>query len=1110
MKPEEKDQDAATPAGSEAPSGEPSTNRTFKWMVPGGETLRALGGGPAEATPPAPAAPSPAPVAPSGRLPPPPPPPRQESTLILPDLSADGPVIFGSMAVPEANPDHYSVSGTMVLPDAPRSQGTPVGGTMVLPSGGPPPRHLDGDGDSDGVVSEAAAAAVTGGTMVLPDAGPPAAGRARPAPPTRPRVSPTPTLDPAAGRGGPGLGSRIGQYEIIRELGSGGMGTVYLARDDRLGRRVAIKVLQTGTPELTRRFIVEARATAQCSHENIVIIYEVGELQGSPFMVLEYLQGQTLATVMKKSAPLPPSRAVELIVSVVRALDCAHQQGIVHRDLKPENILLTDSGTVKVLDFGIAKVLKDERDGGASEGGAPAAAGAFQDAQRSGIVGTMSYMSPEQWGVGGEIDNRTDIWATGIILYTMLSGYHPYETLGDNPYASVAQLDVPLPRLRDAAPEIPRELADVVDRCLRKRKEERLPDAAALLRALEPFMPGRFAAGQPVQIESGPYAGLRSFQEEDAGRFFGRSREIAAMVTRIQDFPLMGAVGPSGVGKSSFVRAGVVPALKASGEKWESLVVRPGRDPVLALAALLSPMVGSSTTVQDDIGAQKELAARLRTEPGYFGTALRASARRDKQKLLLFVDQFEELYTLTVDAAARRTFTACLTGAADDPTSPVRVIVSMRSDFLDRIAEDPDFMNELAKGLFFLGPPGRDGLREAIVHPAELAGYRFETPRMVDEMLGHLESTPGALPLLQFTAAQLWETRDPQRKLLTEQSYNALGGISGALVSHADRVMGKLTAEARAMARTLFVHLVTAERTRAVRDLDELREIATDRAEMDRLVNHMVESRLLVVQTGGGGAATVEIVHESLIESWPMLRRWLDESHEDSVFLDQLRAAARQWQGKKRDTGLLWRGEAVDELARFKRRYRGELPEVQKAFMEAVFTQQARGARLRRRLLAGAGVVTVGLLAAAGVALFVIHNAQTEAEQNAVAARQAQGDAQHRLQEVEAKERERQKAEALQQVAQKEAASANTKVAMTNEELAEKNIELKDALDRARDQKEAAEDAQGKAEESAKDARTAEDKAKQLADRLEVSLKKEKERADRLNAQLGALVEALR
>jgi hypothetical protein len=418
-------------------------------------------------------------------------------------------------------------------------------------------------------------------------------------------------------------------------------------------------------------------------------------------------------------------------------------------------------------------------------------------------------------------------------------------------------------------------------------------------------------------------------------------------------------------------------------------------------------------------------------------------------------------------------------------------------------------MNELGKGLFFLGPPTADGLREAIVQPAELAGYRFETPMMVDEMIQYLESTPAALPLLQFAAAQLWEARDPRRKMLTEQSYASLGGIAGALVSHADTVIAKLTPDVQTLARGLFVQLVTAERTRAVRDMDELRETSANKAEFGRLIDHLVESRLLVVQTGSGGA-TVEIVHESLITSWPMLRRWLDESQEDSLFLEQLRQAARQWHVNKRDGGLLWGGDMVDELARFQRRYRGEMSEVMHAFSDAVFRRKEKGARRRRRLVAAAGALSVFLLAAAGVALVVIRNSQMAAEKNASDATVAKGEAQRRLQEVVTKESERKREESQKRVAQTEAATAKTEVEKTNEELAVKNVELGSALDKAKEQRQRAEGAQVVAEKNEKSAREAEDRARQSAQQLEILLKKERDRADRLNSQLGQLVERLR
>src|SRR5262245_48046042 len=218
------------------------------------------------------------------------------------------------------------------------------------------------------------------------------------------------------------LGTRIGQYEIIRMLGRGGMGDVYLARDLRLGRLVALKLLTGPQSDLGERFLVEARATARCHHENIVVIHEVGEHARLPYMVLEYLEGQTLRQWLRDRAAthgspvrVPPARAVELVLPVVRALACAHDQGIVHRDLKPENVMLTRAGMVKVLDFGVAKLVA------ASE---PGRAEPAPGADSSSLAGTRLYMAPEQATLG-LIDPRADIWAVGIMLFELVAGAHP-------------------------------------------------------------------------------------------------------------------------------------------------------------------------------------------------------------------------------------------------------------------------------------------------------------------------------------------------------------------------------------------------------------------------------------------------------------------------------------------------------------------------------------------------------------------------------------------------------------------------------------------------------------------------------------------------------------
>ncbi len=825
------------------------------------------------------------------------------------------------------------------------------------------------------------------------------------------------TSAPGTGEGGheagtlPKDGQRMNQYEIIRLIGEGGMGSVFLARDTKLGRRVAIKFLQSADPELTKRFIIEARATARVEHENIVSIYEVGEWNGSPFMVLQFLQGNGLNKLIPRGKRMPVARVVELMSPVLRALAYAHAEGIVHRDLKPDNIFVTDAGVIKVLDFGIAKVAHGEdktSDGEAKNVRAEdiqALGGDNKGMTRHGaIMGTMPYMSPEQWGNGVSIDHTTDIWAAGVIMYIMLTGKHPLDPLEGHELMVTGFLDEPTPGLKEKAPDLPADLAAVIDKCLVKDKAQRWSDALALLRALEPFQPGRFSATKTDRIEESPYAGLSSFQEEDASRFFGRNRETAAMTQRLRERPIMAVVGPSGVGKSSFVRAGVVPALKNSGENWDISVLRPGRTPLMSLANLLAQVVGTSGNIAEDISEQQAIADRLREEPGYLGTALRRQARKEKKHLLLFMDQFEELYTLVPDPKERMAFTACLSAAADDPTSPMRVVVSIRSDFLDRCVEDSHFMNELSQGLFFITAPTRDGMRDALVQPAEMAGYKFETEAIVDDMLDHLAQTSGALPLLQFTADRLWADRDPSRRVLTEKSYRNLGGISGALAAHADRVLEQVSGEQKTLVRALLLRLVTPDRTRAIVSLDDLRETLGKSGDIQGLIDQMVQARLLVVQTGGGGSgATVELVHESLIAGWPQLAKWLDEGHEDAAFLEQLRNTSRQWVAKGKDSGLLWRGEMVEEAKRFQRRFRGELPDAQKAFLKAVIDMSTRAARLKKTLYIVAATVVGIMLAAAAVALVIINESRAETRQQAIAAMAAEEKATVAAKEAEAR-----------------------------------------------------------------------------------------------------------
>jgi hypothetical protein len=533
-------------------------------------------------------------------------------------------------------------------------------------------------------------------------------------------------------------------------------------------------------------------------------------------------------------------------------------------------------------------------------------------------------------------------------------------------------------------------------------------------------------------------------------------------------------------------------------------------------------MVGTSSTLTEDLSAQQKLAERLVREPGHLGAVLRSRARRENTKILLFVDQFEELYTLVPDAAERIAFTQCLAGTADDATAPLRVVCSLRSDFLDRCSEDPQFMGELQQGLFFMMPPNRDGLRDALVQPAELAGYQFEMPAIVEDMLDHLETTPGALPLLQFAASKLWETRDSARKMLTHHSYAQMGGIAGALASHADSVINEMPPPQQALVRAIFLRCITPERTRAIVPIDDLRELSREHGEVQRLVDQLVAARLLVVQATsekhGAESSTVEIVHESLIHSWPTLRKWLDENQDDAALLDQLRTASRQWQAKGKDPGLLWRGDAADEARRWFKRYRGPLTDVQRSFLDAVF-DQTRKAAARKRTAVVAGFAAMSLLVAAAlVALVIIRGAQKtasknadEAKQNLVIAQDSEQKAKDAKITAEKALKEAQDKEAARLAAENARRTTQGQLDMTADQLRQTNADLVEALKEANDDKEKAKQSESKAVASAQAAIAAEQNAeaqKQIALKAEAEAKaaeaKEAERAKKLEDQLGS------
>ena len=278
-------------------------------------------------------------------------------------------------------------------------------------------------------------------------------------------------------------GTRFGPYEVASFIAQGGMGTVYRARDIRLNRTVALKVLSqsvTADAERLERFAQEARTTALLNHPNIVAVYDVGSDHGIPFVVSELLRGHTLRSRIKQG-PMPVRVAVAYALEIARGLFAAHHLGIVHRDLKPENIFVTNDECVKILDFGLAKCRNETL-------GLPEH-GSSKSTQPGTLMGTVNYMSPEQVR-GGAIDERADIFSLGVILYEMISGVAPFR--GDSAveilYAILKDDEPALPQRDGVSPE----LEHVIRHCLEKSANTRFLTARDLAFVLE------FAVRSPV------------------------------------------------------------------------------------------------------------------------------------------------------------------------------------------------------------------------------------------------------------------------------------------------------------------------------------------------------------------------------------------------------------------------------------------------------------------------------------------------------------------------------------------------------------------------------------------------------------------------------------
>ncbi|MBI5547534.1 MAG: protein kinase, partial [Deltaproteobacteria bacterium] len=776
------------------------------------------------------------------------------------------------------------------------------------------------------------------------------------------------------------------------------------ARDSTLGRKVALKLVRReilGDQGALERFLFEARATAALNHPHIVTVYGVGEHQGCPYLALEYLEGQSLRARLQEGK-LPLIEGLEVGLAIAEALREAHLHQILHRDLKPENVVIPRDGRLRVVDFGLANVLP----AGPSPG--PVASAPDAEVPRPpahsaptppalevavmnlaavteslaetvkpertarlqglgtvgmGSSGTPLYMAPEQW-TGSTCSPATDVWALGLILFELVCGRHPLDEAAAKGVTGIYAFvcgKAPFPR-----PEgnLPLSLAEAILQCLERDPAARPP----LDKVIELLSELRVRWRRPVSESESPFRGLFAFTEQHAHLFFGRNQELSAFLERLRDEPILPVVGPSGAGKSSFVLAGVIPRLKEQ-QLWRVLVVRPGREPFRALASCFSNLHSTRRTPQpvaEEALAEQQLAAELARSPNTLALRLEQLADQEQSRVLLFVDQIEEIIATVEDPAERLRFLEAVCTAADDPQGAVRVVFTLRDDFLGRVAESGAAREALSRVAVLRTPEG-DSLQEILIGTLRAVGYEWEDPELVQQMTASVAGEAAALPLLQFAGELLWEKRDRQQKVIRRAAHDELGGVVGALAHHADAVLAGLSGSEVQLARQLFLRLVTDRGTRRIVPRARLLEGLEPGA--GGVLDRLVQARTVAVRKAHGAQgdeAEVEIVHESLIRAWGRLARWLEESREEVAFLGEVGPIAELWERQGRRDDELWQGEALLTAVGKLERCSTRAPRVVRQFLEAGSRRARRRARLRRLGVVGA----MAALSAVAVVLF--------------------------------------------------------------------------------------------------------------------------------------------
>jgi WD40 repeat protein/serine/threonine protein kinase len=772
------------------------------------------------------------------------------------------------------------------------------------------------------------------------------------------------------------LPHQISRYRVVSALGVGGFATVVSARDEALDSHVAIKVLdhEHAQDDVTRqRFVREAQLLRRVKDSHVIAIHDIGEMDdGRPFLVMELATGGSLADRIRPGQPADEASVRTTITALASGLGALHAIGVIHRDVKPGNLLivadatgqgapgatqhrrglLADGERVVVGDLGLAK--DQER-----TEGAPTILG-----------GTPLFRAPEQVRKGEIIGPAADVFGATGVVWNLLTGEPP-------PPESALEAQLA------TAPEawrsfFTRGLAlDPESRFETMRDWER-----AALDALDADTGTRQVGFRaPETGATCPYKGLNSFQPQDAAFFFGRETLVDELVTRLQASRTLVVGGPSGSGKSSVVRAGLVPAIEAGAlpgsQNWPVILMSPGDQPLDEIAAQLRRLAPNLEPPTRDQLLADPREARRWLPPGTAG--------------LIVIDQFEEIFTHDLDPRERAALLDVLVALTSSQDLQIRVVLALRSDFYSDCASIPWLAECISTNQVLVGPMRRHDLRQAIEGPARRAGLRLE-PGLADAFLDEAGDDAGSLPLVSHALMETWIRR--RGSVLTLEGFRAAGGVGGAIAQSAESAYARLGPSGRVAARRLFLRMVAlgddAPDTRRRLSWDEL----DPDSEASDLIDTWTEDRLLTSDDRG-----VELVHETLIHAWPRLREWIDDNRTDLRIEQRVERAAQEWHQQDRDPDLLYRGAPLASILDWRERTSVDVSAGAAAFLDASVEardaeDQANAAAERRRRMVrrvaftSLSLLSVLALTAGAVAVVALRQSQdNEAEAEARFAR---------------------------------------------------------------------------------------------------------------------------